>query len=53
MTVNRQRTSPRGRQDGRLAKPLGVIALAAVYWLSVRRMFHQWGTTPAGIGAAG
>lgn len=45
MRAHRQQTSPCGRY-GRLPKVAGGLALTAVYWFPVRRMFHQWGTTP-------
>jgi hypothetical protein len=44
MTVHRQQSSsPRNR---RLPILVGVLALTAVYWFPVRRMFTRWGTTP-------
>ena len=44
MTAHRQQSSsPRNR---RLPMLVGVLALTAVYWFPVRRMFTRWGTTP-------
>jgi hypothetical protein len=46
MTARGGRTFPRGRQNRRLVKLIGGLALAAGYWFPVRRWFGRWGATP-------
>jgi hypothetical protein len=44
MTAHGQQSS--SRSNRRLPILVGVLALTAVYWFPVRRMFTRWGTTP-------
>jgi len=46
MTAQRQRPPRQGQHKRRLPKLLAGLALTALYWFPVRRMFHRWGTTP-------
>jgi hypothetical protein len=52
MTAHRQQASSRRRKNRRLPILVGVLALTAVYWFPVRRMFSRWGTTAEELACA-